>query len=126
MPVFPIIRSPIALIASIQAALVRSILGTGRRGRGTALDPEDRKRAAVARPALIVLILCLLLAASIGGNRGGRSLAQEGEATPATPATPGAVNFGQLVAQRPANVLSGSCDEPGETVAAMTPLEFSE
>jgi hypothetical protein len=86
---------------------------------------EDRRRAALARPALVVLILCLL-AVSIGGNRGGRSLAQEGEATPATPATPGVVDFGQLVAQRPVDVLSGSCDEPGETIASMTPLELSE
>jgi hypothetical protein len=83
----------------------------------------------VARPALIVLILCLLLAASIGGNRGERSLAQDGEATPAapaTPATPGAIDFGQLVAQRPAEVRSGSCDEPGETIASLTPLENPE
>jgi hypothetical protein len=72
------------------------------------------------------LILCLLLAASISGNRGGRSLAQEGEATPATPATPGAVNFGQVVGQRPAEVLSGSCDELGEPIVSITPLEFSE
>jgi hypothetical protein len=88
------------------------------------LDPENRRRA--ARPALTVLTLCLLLAASIGGNHGVLSLAQEGEATPATPATPGSVDFGQLVAQRPAEVLAGSCDEPGETIASMTPLEFSE
>src|SRR5215208_3869310 len=126
MPVFPITRPPIALIASIQAALVRSILGTGRRGRGTALDPEDRKRTALARPALVALILCLLLAASIGGNRGGRSLAQEGEATPATPGTPVAIDFDQLVTERPAEVLSGSCDEPGESIASMTPLEAPE
>jgi hypothetical protein len=72
------------------------------------------------------LILCLLLAASIGGNRGGRSLAQEGAATPATPATPVAVDFGQLVASRPAEVLSGTCDEPGETIATITPLETPE
>jgi hypothetical protein len=74
----------------------------------------------------MVLILCLLLAASIDGNRGGRSLAQEGVATPATPATPGAIDFGQLVAQRPAEVQSGSCDEPGETIASLTPLEMTE
>jgi hypothetical protein len=96
------------------------------------LDSEDRTGVALARPALIVLILCLLLAASIGGNRGGRSLAQEGEATPATPATlatpatPVAVDFSQLVALRPAEVLSGPCDEPGETIATLTPLETPE
>jgi hypothetical protein len=90
------------------------------------LESANRGWVALARPALVALILCFLLAASIGGNRGGRSLAQEGEATPATPATPGAVDFGQLVAQRPAEVQSGSCDEPGETIASMTPLEISE
>ena len=80
----------------------------------------------MARPVLVVVILCLLLAVSNGANRGGRSLAEEGEATPATPATPGAVDFDQLVAQRPVDVLSGSCDEPGETIASMTPLEYPE
>jgi hypothetical protein len=95
--------------------------------RGTALRSDGRGRAALARPALILAILCLLLVLSIGGNRGGRSLAQEGEATPATPAgTPVAIDFGQLVAQRPADVLSGSCDEPGETIASLTPLETAE
>ena len=96
------------------------------------MDPEDRRWAALGRPALIFSILCLLLAASIGGNRGERSLAQEGAATPATPATlatpatPVAIDFGQIVAQRPAEVLSGSCDEPGETIASLTPLEAAE
>jgi hypothetical protein len=126
MPSLPLTQSSSTFIASIEDALVRCLLGMGRRERGTALHSEDRKRAALARPALVVLILCLLLTVSIGGNRGGRSLAQEGEATPATPATPGAVDFGQIVAQRPVDVLSGSCDEPGETIASMTPLEFSE
>jgi hypothetical protein len=90
------------------------------------LKSASRGWVALARPALVALILCLLLAASIGGNRGGRSLAQVGEATPATPATPGAVDFGQLVGQRPAEVMSGTCDEPGETIVSITPLEFSE
>jgi hypothetical protein len=96
------------------------------------LDSENRARVALARPALVALMLCLLLVASIGGNRGGLSLAQEGEATPATPgpqatpATPVALDFDQLVAERPAEVLSGSCAEPGETIALLTPLETSE
>ena len=90
------------------------------------MNSEDRRRAAAARPALVVLTLCLLLAASIGANRGARSLAQEGAATPATPATPVAIDFGQLVASRPAEVISGSCDEPGETIATLTPLEIPE
>jgi hypothetical protein len=87
------------------------------------LNSEDRRRAAAARPALVVLTLCLLFAASFGANRGTRSLAQEGAATPATPV---AVDFGQLVASRPVEVLSGSCDEPGETIATLTPLEIPE
>jgi hypothetical protein len=92
------------------------------------LHSENRRRVALARPALLSVILCLLIAASIGGNRGGRSLAQEGAATPATPAaaTPGTIDFDQLVAQRPAEVLSGSCDEAGETIASLTPLESAE
>ena len=99
------------------------------------MDSDDRRWVALVRPALVVFILCLLIAASISGIRGGRSLAQEGEATPATPgsqatpATPGtpvAIDFDQLVAQRPAEVLSGSCDEPGEAIASMTPLEAPE
>jgi hypothetical protein len=90
------------------------------------LGSGNSRWAALARPALIVLILCLLFAASIGENRGGHSLAQEGAATPATPATPVAIDFGQLVALRPAEVLSGSCDEPGEPIASLTPLETPE
>jgi hypothetical protein len=90
------------------------------------LNSNGRRWVALARPALVVFALCLLVAASIGGNHAGRSLAQEGAATPATPATPGAIDFGQLVAQRPADVRSGSCDEPGETIASLTPLETTE
>jgi hypothetical protein len=89
-------------------------------------------RTALARLALIVMTLCLLLMASIAGGRGDLSLAQEGAATPttpgalATPATPVAIDFGQLVAQRPMEVHAGSCTDPGETIAAMTPLETPE
>jgi hypothetical protein len=91
------------------------------------LDSEDRRRVALARPALIALILCLLLAASISGNRGGRSLAQEVKATPlATPGTPVAIDFDQLVAERPAEVLSGSCADSGDSIASLTPLESPE
>jgi hypothetical protein len=96
------------------------------------LDSKDRMRNGPVRPALVVAGLCLLLGASLGGHRGSNSLAQEGAATPATPppaATPGtpiAIDFGQLVAQRPMEVHAGSCDEPGETLAAMTPLETPE
>ena len=102
------------------------------------MDSEDRMRATLARPALIVVTLCLLLAASMAGNHGGRSLAQEGDATPATPATvatpatpaleatPVAIDFAQIVAQRPMEVHAGGCDDPGETIATMTPLETPE
>jgi hypothetical protein len=90
------------------------------------LDPEEHRWTALGRPVLIVSILCLLVTASIGGNPNGRSLAQEMAATPAAPATPIAIDFDQLVAQRPAEVLSGSCDEPGETIASLTPLETAE
>jgi hypothetical protein len=90
------------------------------------LDSDDRRWVALARPALVILILCFLLAASIGGNRAGRSLAQEGEATPATPGTPVAIDFDQLVTERPGEVLSGSCDELGETIASLTPLDSPE
>ena len=90
------------------------------------MDSDNRRRVALARPALVVFILCLLLAASISGNRGGRSLAQEDGATPATLGTPVAIDFSQLVAQRPAAVLSGPCEEPGEIIASLTPLETPE
>jgi hypothetical protein len=99
------------------------------------LDSKDRMRNTPARPVVVVIALCLLIGVSIVGNRGSHSLAQEGEATPATPAaaatpamaaTPVTIDFGQLVAQRPMEVHAGSCDEPGETIATMTPLETPE
>ena len=76
---------------------------------------------ALARLALFAVALCLL-AVSAGGP-GHRSLAQEGEATPATPV---AIDFGQLVAERPAEIVTGSCDSPGEAIAALTALTTSE
>lgn len=90
------------------------------------MDSGTGSRAVLARPTFIALTLCLLVAVSVVTSSGGRSLAQEGAATPGTPptaATPVAIDFGQLVAQRPVEVLSGSCAEPGETITAMTPLE---
>jgi hypothetical protein len=75
---------------------------------------------ALARPALIVFAICLLGVSA--GGRNTRSLAQEGAATPATPV---AIDFAQLVAQRPAELVSGACDAPGESIAALTPLETS-
>lgn len=75
---------------------------------------------ALARPALVAITIGLVALASLGGGRGGRSLAQEGEATPV------AVDFGQLVGERPAEIVSGSCAEPGEPVAQLTALEIPE
>lgn len=49
-----------------------------------------------------------------------QSLAQEGGATP------GAVDFAQVVTERPAEIISGSCDEGGELVAVLTPLTIPE
>ncbi|MGH2618528.1 MAG: hypothetical protein ACRDJC_25130 [Thermomicrobiales bacterium] len=77
----------------------------------------------LARPGLLVVTIVLLFAAVLAADRGGRSLAQEGEATPATPV---AIDFDQLVAQRPVEIVSGSCEDPGETVATLTPLETPE
>ena len=76
---------------------------------------------APARPALVVFVIGVL-ALGVGGDSH-RSLAQQGAATPATPV---ATDFGQLVAERPAEIVSGSCQSPGETIAALTPLTTSE
>ena len=60
------------------------------------MDSKGRIWAEPARAALIVVTVCLLLGASMVGNRGGRSMAQEGEVTPATPeaaGTPVAIDF---------------------------------
>ena len=84
---------------------------------------STRTGLALARPVLIVLTIVLLFAAMFASDGDGRSLAQEGEATPATPA---AIDFGQLVAERPVEIVSGSCDEPGEAIATLTPLETPE
>ena len=80
-----------------------------------------RTGLALARPALVVLAVCLLGLSA--GGRGDRSLAQEGAATPATPA---AIDFAQLVAERPAEIVSGACAAPGEAIAALTPLTTAE
>ena len=90
------------------------------------MDSKDHPRKRLTRPVVVFVALCLLLGVSIAGNHGGQSLAQEGEATPAAAATPVSIDFDQLVAQRPMEVHAGSCDEPGETIAAMTPLETPE
>jgi hypothetical protein len=82
-------------------------------------------QAALARPALIVLALGFLLALSTGGDRGVRSLAQETAATPATPVAD-LPDFAQLVTERPGEFRSGSCAEPGETIATLTPLTTPE
>ncbi len=70
---------------------------------------------ALARPAFVVLAVVLLGVSA--GSPGRTSLAQGGEATPATPV---AIDFGQLVAERPAEIVSGSCESPGEPIAALT------
>jgi hypothetical protein len=76
---------------------------------------------ALARPGLMMLALCLL--AMCADRSGDRSLAQESAATPATPV---AIDFEQLVAARPAEIVAGACDAPGETIAGLTPLATSE
>jgi hypothetical protein len=61
------------------------------------------------------------------GREGDRiSIAQESAATPATAATPLAIDFTRLVAERPAVIHDGSCDEPGAQVATLTPVSRSE
>ena len=76
---------------------------------------------ALARPAFVVLAVVLLGVSA--GSSGRTSLAQGGEATPATPV---AIDFGQLVAERPAEIVSGSCESPGEPIAALTALTTAE
>lgn len=76
---------------------------------------------ALARPAFVVLAVVLLGVSA--GSPGRTSLAQGGEATPATPV---AIDFGQLVAERPAEIVSGSCESPGEPIAALTALTTAE
>ena len=71
---------------------------------------------------LATLAVTLIAALSILAGRGVSTLAQEGSATPAA-ATPLPVDFAQLVAQRPVEIRSGDCEEPGEPIAALTPLE---
>lgn len=80
-------------------------------------------RVTLARPAFFLLFAGIFLAAGLAGGRGGRSLAQEEMATPATPV---AIDFTQLVAERPVEIRSGSCAEPGEAVAELLSLEKPE
>jgi hypothetical protein len=91
----------------------------------------NRPTGTQARLACTVLAL-ILLAASAAIAWPGRSRAQSDTATPAvatpvaaTPGTPVAdlPDFMQIVAQRPAEIVAGSCAEPGETLATLTPLE---
>ena len=89
------------------------------------MKPRRGSWQALARPALVVLAVGLLLAGSLRGERGGRSLAQEGAATPATPVAD-LIDFDQLVAERPGEFHAGSCAEPGETIAVLTPLTTPE
>ncbi len=82
-------------------------------------------RAGLARPALAAAIIGVLLVGSMAGGPVRRGAAQEG--TPvATPGTPVPIDFTRPVAERPVEVRSGSCAAPGETLAAMTPLEKPE
>lgn len=84
------------------------------------MSAEHRPWSRLARGAAIVVALACLVVAVQSGGRGRSTLAQEGVATPATPV---AIDFTQLVAQRPVDIRSGTCAEPGEAIAALTPLE---
>jgi hypothetical protein len=96
-------------------------------GEGRApVKGESGRWAGVPRPALVSIVLCLLLVGSIAGGDGGGSLAQENGATPAAVATPLAADFTQLVTERPAIIHDGSCAEPGEAVATLTPVSRAE
>jgi plastocyanin len=76
----------------------------------------------LARPTFF-LFLGVCLALGMAGGRDRDSLAQEGVATPATPV---AIDFTQIVAERPVEIRSGSCAEPGEAIAALSPLTTPE
>lgn len=84
-------------------------------------SPGTRRRA--LRLALVVLTLGLLIAAKTAGGHGRQLLAQEAAATPATPLP---IDVEQVVAQRPSEIRSGSCDDSSETVAPLTALETPE
>lgn len=86
------------------------------------MDSGSKRSIGVARMAPVVVALGVLTALGLADGSG-RSLAQEGVATPATPV---AVDFGQLVAERPVQIVSGSCDETGEAVASLTSLSTPE
>jgi hypothetical protein len=81
---------------------------------------EQPRSMGLARPAIVVVAMVLLLAASMAGGRGRQTLAQEGEATPATPV---AIDFTQPVTERPVVIRSGACDAPGDILTTLTPLE---
>jgi hypothetical protein len=96
-------------------------------------------RTALTRAVLVLFGLGLFLVIGVthalpspvepGEGLGVRAYAQESNATPAaaaTPATPVAIDFTQPVAERPAEIRTGSCASPGETLAALTPLEKPE
>jgi hypothetical protein len=94
------------------------------------MNSASRLQTAWPRLALVTMVTLALLAAGLAGDRGRASLAQD-DATPApagTPAMPLAVlaDFDQPVAERPAAIVAGTCAEPGEKVADLTPLATPE
>jgi hypothetical protein len=68
--------------------------------------------------ACLAIVIAVVFFAGLGEAH--RSSAQEGDATPV------AVDFDQLVGERPAEIVAGNCDEPGEPVAILTALTTPE
>lgn len=87
---------------------------------GVSVTSHEQASRGPARAVIVAVVVALLLAAALASGGNERTVAQEGAATPATPV---AIDFTQLVAQRPVEVRSGVCANPGETLAALTPLE---